>query len=147
MLSETRVSGADAYQAKIPLVPYDPAAANAALEAAGWKRGPDGVPIKNGVRLQITITAGSGAGFVDQELEIIREDWSKVGIDVQTRRQPLSMMFAPADQGGTLFSGKFDGAIYSVGETKSDGLSTFKCAYIPPTGRTSAACATRNWTP
>ncbi len=56
---------------------YDPARANAALDAAGLKRGPDGK------RFGVTLTYNvSQAGFTPMA-EIIRNNWQAVGVDVR----------------------------------------------------------------
>ncbi|HEY8370866.1 MAG TPA: ABC transporter substrate-binding protein, partial [Thermodesulfobacteriota bacterium] len=59
------------------LYPYDPAKANAALDAAGLERGADGK------RFSVTLTyTVSQAGFTPMA-EIIRNNWQAVGVDVR----------------------------------------------------------------
>jgi peptide/nickel transport system substrate-binding protein len=135
VLSETGVSAVDPYAARIPLVRYDPKAAAALLDRAGWKVGSDGVRVKNGQRLTIELIGGAGSSFVDQILELVRANWSAIGIDVTTKRYPLSLMFGPRDQGGILFGGKFDVALFSTGQvTAAEYADGFECRDIPPNG-------------
>jgi peptide/nickel transport system substrate-binding protein len=134
VLSESRANANDPYIAHIPLVPYDPAAANALLDRAGWKRGLDGMRAKDGQPLAIELIGGAGSGFVDQILELTRADWTALGIAVTTKRYPLSLMFAPAEQGGILFGGKFDVALFSTGEQSAADGAGPECKDIPPHG-------------
>jgi ABC-type transport system substrate-binding protein len=133
-LAESMVDLSDPYVARIPHVAYDVAAANALLDRSGWKRGADGVRVKNGVRLAIEVIGGAGSSFVDQILELTRESWASIGVDVTTKRYPLSLMFAPAEQGGILFGGKFDVALFSNGEVSAADVAGPKCTEIPPNG-------------
>jgi peptide/nickel transport system substrate-binding protein len=135
VLSETAVSSVDPYAAHIPLVSFDPKRAAAILDRAGWKLGSDGIRTKNGQRLSIELIGGAGSSFVDQILELVRTNWSAIGIDVSTKRYPLSLMFAPRDAGGILFGGKFDVALFSTGQVMADDYATgFFCREIPPNG-------------
>lgn len=43
-------------------------------------------------------------------------------------------MFAPAEQGGILFGGKFDVALFSYGEQSAAEAAGPKCKDIPPNG-------------
>ncbi len=134
ILAETMVNASDPDVAHIPLVAYDLAGANALLDRDGWKRGADGVRAKNGVRLAVELIGGAGSGFVDQILEMTRESWTAIGVDVTTKRYPLSLMFAPAEEGGILFGGKFDVALFSYGEQSAADAAGPECKEIPPGG-------------
>jgi len=61
---------------------YDPEAANQALDAAGYRRGPDGYRSKNGVALNFWITTRSGE--IDGEIgeQIVMAELKAVGIRV-----------------------------------------------------------------
>lgn len=64
---------------------YDPTKAKALLEADGWKVGPGGIRVKNGVKLEpkIEFTPGSTAGATEQDLELIQEQLQAIGVYVQ----------------------------------------------------------------
>lgn len=64
---------------------HDPAAAAAILDQAGWTPGPDGVRVKDGVRLEprLTYVAGSTRGATQQDLELVQQQLRPVGIAVQ----------------------------------------------------------------
>jgi peptide/nickel transport system substrate-binding protein len=97
-----------AYDGSIAEPRYDPAAADAGLNAAGWRRGPNGMRRKGGQPLALTYvqfpettTGVRAAAFVQREL-------FERGIDVTLKSISNAQLFAPAADGGTLASGKFD---------------------------------------
>lgn len=119
----------------LPRVPYDPAAAARALDAAGWKTGADGVRAKGGVRLELQIALPSGYAPSQTTAELLRAAWSKIGIAVATKAYADAQYFAPASAGGTLMSGRFDGALLSLpGLYDADISPYYGCAYAPPRG-------------
>jgi len=120
----------------IPLVPFDLARARAILDQAGWKPGPDGIRAKNGVRLALTFVIVSGSPDTDAIVELIRGTWSQIGVALDVRRYPSSLLFATAAQNGILDSGKFDVALTAWGLDNSGDVSDqFACASIPPAGQ------------
>jgi peptide/nickel transport system substrate-binding protein len=77
---------------------YDPAKANALLDAAGWTgRTSAGVRTKNGVPLTVVLPYGAGS-IIDQDgasiLQGVKEEASKVGFDVDLIPVPQSELFA-----------------------------------------------------
>ncbi|WP_405150199.1 ABC transporter substrate-binding protein [Sphaerisporangium sp. NBC_01403] len=62
---------------------FDAAGAAAALDAAGWKAGPDGVRAKDGKKLTLRLLYGTtrGAG-VQAAVEYLAAAWKKAGADV-----------------------------------------------------------------
>jgi peptide/nickel transport system substrate-binding protein len=87
---------------------YDPAAADRALDAAGWRRGTDGIRMKDGKRLALVYvqfpesqTGVRVAAFVERALRVR-------GIDVTIKSVSNAQLFLPAAQGGVLASGAFD---------------------------------------
>ncbi|WP_067177967.1 ABC transporter substrate-binding protein [Microtetraspora niveoalba] len=62
---------------------FDEAAASAALDAAGWKPGPDGVRVKDGrpLTLRLLYATTKGAG-VQAAAEYLAAAWKKAGVDV-----------------------------------------------------------------
>lgn len=122
--------------AKLPFVDFNIAKANALLDAAGWKRGADGVRAKNGVRLSLDFASSSGSPDVDTQLEIIRTDWQQIGVEMNVKRYLSSVLFAPAADGGIVYGGKFDAIVFAWGVGALDDLySTFACDMAPPKGQ------------
>ena len=62
---------------------HDPAAAAAALDAAGWTKGADGVRAKNGKRLTLTVLYGTQLGpTMAPTAELVQQTWKSLGADV-----------------------------------------------------------------
>ena len=100
--------------ADLPVVPFDPARAAALLDADGWKVGADGIRMKVGIRLTIDVASTSGYQPALQTVELMREDWKRAGIELQSHVYGPGMYFAMASQGGILELGKFNGALFST---------------------------------
>jgi len=73
------------YDPNVMQYPYDPARANALLDAAGYRRGPDGVRRKGGVRLAYTLDLqGNGGAGQDFGAEF-QADMKAIGIAISIR--------------------------------------------------------------
>ncbi len=92
-----------------PAIPYDPAAANALLERAGWKRGSDGVREKNGVRLSYTIATIAGSDTYQQVPILMQQELRAVGVALAIRAYPYKQIFSPD---GPIDRYTYDMAIY-----------------------------------
>jgi peptide/nickel transport system substrate-binding protein len=135
-LSESPVTPASAYDAKLPLVPFDLAKANAILDKAGWKRGPDGIRSKNGLRLSLVYATSSGSPDVDTQIEFIRGWWKQLGVDFSVKRYLSSQFFAPVAEGGIIYSGKFDVVGFAWGADPNEDMSNlYACYRFPPNGQ------------
>jgi len=74
------------YDRTIEPWPYDPAQAVQLLDKAGWVDSDgDGVRDKNGVPFRFEFTMTSGSQFADQVSTILKEELSKVGIEMSIR--------------------------------------------------------------
>jgi peptide/nickel transport system substrate-binding protein len=112
---------------------YDPAAARALLDAAGWIVGPGGVRVKNGRRLQLTLVGGSGSPPPGPIERLIQADWRAVGVDSVVRNYDNALLEAPAEAGGIEATGKFDAVIEGwVNGVEPDDSSQFMCRMQPP---------------
>ncbi|MDR2453244.1 MAG: ABC transporter substrate-binding protein [Bifidobacteriaceae bacterium] len=81
----------DSISANLPAA--DPAAAAAALEAAGWTAGADGVRSKDGARLAIVFVYDSGVGpGVAAAGELATAAWRQAGFEVDARQLPTDQM-------------------------------------------------------
>jgi peptide/nickel transport system substrate-binding protein len=74
----------DAYYDKAMgnLYPFDPAKGKALLEAHGWRLNASGVMEKNGQVLAFTVLFATGTPSTTDELELMKADWAKEGINV-----------------------------------------------------------------
>ena len=85
--------------------PYDPAAAAALLEAAGWMAGEDGIRRGAGgepLRLELMTTAGNRTRELVEQ--VIQSQWRELGVDVRIRNEPPRVFF-----GDTVAKRKFTG--------------------------------------
>jgi len=124
------------FDADIKNVPFDIAAANAMLDKAGWKRGPGGIRQKNGVVLDLDLASSTGTPDVDQQIELIRGWWKQIGVAINVVRYPSQQMFAPAQEGGVVYSNKWDLVFFAWGvDPIGDYSSIYGCDSFPPNGQ------------
>src|SRR5262249_26831549 len=65
--------------------PYDPAESARLLDAAGWKAGPDGARRKGGRKATIDLLTVAGQPIYDNIVEVMRQSFEKVGVQVVPR--------------------------------------------------------------
>jgi len=120
----------------LPLTKYDPKAAEAMLDAAGWKRGPNGVRQKNGLPLSLDIVVPSGYGPSATLAALLQSDYSKIGVAATIHNYASGTFFGPYAAGGILQTGKFDAALHSqsLGPVFGNINGTLTCNSIPPNG-------------
>lgn len=120
----------------LPVTKYDPAAAQAALDAAGWKRGPDGVRHKNGMTLAVQIVIPSGYGPSETLSALLQSDWTKIGVATTIRAYASGQFFGPYSAGGIVQTGKFDAALLSqsLGPVYANINGLYTCDAMPPNG-------------
>jgi peptide/nickel transport system substrate-binding protein len=123
----------------IPQWVFDPAAARRLLDAAGWKLGPNGVRMKGGVPLAITISTGTNKPANEQAEVLMVQQLRAVGIALAIKNYPVSLLFA---QHGPLYGGTYD-LSWSV-ETNApepDNSGLWSEHYIPPNGANTSFLA------
>ncbi len=124
------------WDSAIKPVPFDIAKANQILDQAGWKRGADGIREKNGVRLDLNFATASGTVINDQLVELIRQTWKQIGVNITVSHYLNTLLFAQYQDGGILYRGKFDVAYFAWGLDAVGDLSPiYSCAQIPPAGQ------------
>ena len=134
ILQESEISPVNPLYTPIPPVPYDPARANALLDRAGWKRGPDGVRQKDGKRLELELGAYTGSQDVDSRIELMRSMWQPLGITLDVKRYAIAKFFQLT--GGIMYGGKWDITLFAWQLTPTGDLNnTNSCALIPPNGQ------------
>lgn len=120
----------------LPLIPYDPAAARALLDAAGWKVGPSGIRVKNGKPLELDFAYYTGSSSADDEVELIRQNLRAVGIAIQTRKYAPALFFGPFQSNGIVDGGKYDMTLFSWQADPNGDMSAFlECDQVPPNGQ------------
>ena len=77
----------DSYNKKLKPWPYDPARAKQLLKEAGWEdHDGDGILDNDGKKFSFTFTISSGSKFAERLTSILKEDFSKVGIEMDINR-------------------------------------------------------------
>jgi peptide/nickel transport system substrate-binding protein len=121
------------YQANAPCPAFDPAAANALLDQAGWAKGSDGLRHKGGKTLEFQYsTTANNFWRADDEL-VLQQNMNAIGIKLDIHNYPASTFF-----GTFLTDGK--PGVYDIAEYESslsydaDDYSVAACSQIPPAG-------------
>jgi peptide/nickel transport system substrate-binding protein len=116
-------------------VPYDAAKAKALLTAAGWKPGPDGIRLRGSERLTLQLVYPLGTLELDGTVELLRAQLRAVGIEVETKKYAPNIFRALPSNGGILYNGKWDLAVYPrTLEAVSDVTGLYSCETRPPHG-------------
>ncbi len=97
-----------AYDASIAQPPYDVAAADRLLDAAGFRRGPTGMRERDGRPLALTYVQFPETTTGVRTAAVVQRELHDRGIDVTIKAISNAQLFLPAAQGGTLASGRFD---------------------------------------
>jgi peptide/nickel transport system substrate-binding protein len=87
---------------------YDPAAADRLLDAAGWKRGADGVRAKDGKPLAITYVQFPESQTGVRVATVVQSELTARGLRVTIKSLTNVQLFLPKSQGGALANGAFD---------------------------------------
>jgi peptide/nickel transport system substrate-binding protein len=87
---------------------YDPRAADALLDAAGWKRGPGGDRYRAGRRLAFTYVQFPESTTGVRVATVVQSELAARGIDITIKSISNAQLFLPAAQNGTLATGAFD---------------------------------------
>jgi peptide/nickel transport system substrate-binding protein len=116
---------------------YDPDAAKALLDKAGYLAGQDG--IRHGVCDGKDVRLSFGFVSSDDQIQTIvamavKSDLAKIGIDFKPTSLPTGTFFASYSNGGTMALGKFDMAGFSYAfypDPMSGVMDSYSCAAVP----------------
>ena len=113
-----------AYDPHVRGYAYDPGRAAALLDAAGWRRGPDGIRIKNGNRLSLALATVTGEAIAARVGILLQSQWRAIGVDLVVKQYASSVMYASAGAGGIVQGGKMDLAFtgWSSGVDPDDSM-------------------------
>ncbi len=129
-VANTNVSPLDwVHTDNVTTYPYDPAKAQALLEEAGWKPGPDGIRVNaEGEKLQLTLGTTAGARVREQVQQVLQHYWRQIGVEIRIQNQPARVFF-----GQTVRERRFDGlAMFAwISAPESVPRSTLHSSMIP----------------
>lgn len=116
---------------------YDLAAARALLDGAGWRPGARGVRAKDGVPLDLTLVYGSGSPQADRVVDVLRQNFQRIGVALRTKTYPTNLLFGGFANGGIINTGKFDLALFSWVDTPAptDIVGLYAADRTPPAGQ------------
>jgi peptide/nickel transport system substrate-binding protein len=137
ILQESTISPVLPFAPKgIPFNEHNLKRAQQLLDQAGWHTGPGGVRVKNGQRLSLQFPYFTGVSTADDTVELIRQQLRAAGVEIQTRKYAPAMFFAPYQDGGIVYGGKWDMTMFSWQDLPVADLSNlFECNQIPPNGQ------------
>jgi peptide/nickel transport system substrate-binding protein len=78
----------------LPKPEYDLKKAAAMLDQAGWAKGPDGIRVKNGVRLSFTNSTTTGNQLRAQTQQLIADDFKKIGVEMLIKNLVAAVLWA-----------------------------------------------------
>jgi peptide/nickel transport system substrate-binding protein len=82
-----------AYNANLADPGFDLQKAAALLDAAGWKLGKDGVRVKDGVKLEFTMSTTAGNKSREQAQQLVQQNWKKIGAAMTIKNMPASVVW------------------------------------------------------
>ena len=111
-----------AYDPSVKQPGYDPAAADALLDGAGWKRGANGMRVKDGKPLSLVYVQFPESMTGVRVATAVQAALRQRGIAVEVKSVSNAQLFLPSSRGGTLASGQFDMAYvpFTMGSDPDD---------------------------
>ncbi|MEA2690469.1 MAG: peptide/nickel transport system substrate-binding protein [Candidatus Eremiobacteraeota bacterium] len=87
---------------------YDPATADRLFDAAGWKRGADGIRAKDGKQLALTYVQFPESATGVRVATVVQSELGARGLKIAIKSLSNVQLFLPKSQGGALANGAFD---------------------------------------
>jgi peptide/nickel transport system substrate-binding protein len=81
------------YKADLPKQEFSLERAAKLLDQAGWRRGPDGIRAKDGVRLSFNNSTTSGNSLREQAQQFIQQTFAEIGVEMKILNHPAAVMF------------------------------------------------------
>lgn len=107
---------------------YDPKAAGAKLDAAGWKMGGNGYRSKDGKELDLTLEIPAGTPVATNESQLLVPMMKAIGIKLSVRNGAADQFFNDIE------AGKFDLTIFSgIGGLPFFPLTNSEATFLAPT--------------
>lgn len=130
-LAPPTLLGASASKVKGPPA-FDQTAARRTLDDLGWRPGPDGIRVKDGKRLEITIASGFPSPELQRPIpEVLQSQLRQIGVAVQIVEQSMANLLVD----GQL---RFHFWLEMYGAADSDAGSILRFFRSPATGNTGS---------
>jgi peptide/nickel transport system substrate-binding protein len=124
-----------AYTNDIVHYPFDPAKARALLDADGWKVGPGGIRVKNGQRLEFTISTQTESDVGKATETVLQRQWRDVGAQADVKNYPTDQFFDNSTA-GVLQGGHYDVALFGwLGAADPDDSAIYSADNMAPHGQ------------
>lgn len=124
-----------AYDRSVRAPRFDPAGAGELLGAAGWRLSSDGFRYKDGTRLTLQYVTSKTYGEAYKFGPVFQVQMKRIGVDVQVKFYPTSLLYAAKETGGIMNNGKFDVAwVGWIGGVDPDDDTLWACDQMPPNG-------------
>jgi peptide/nickel transport system substrate-binding protein len=124
-----------AYTNDVTHYPYDPQKARATFDADGWKVGPGGIRMKNGERLEFTMSTQTESNYGKALQTFLQREWRDVGVQADIKNYPTSEFFDNSAN-GILQGGHYDVASFSwIGAADPDDSAIYSAANMAPHGQ------------
>jgi peptide/nickel transport system substrate-binding protein len=82
-----------AYNSDLKDPGHDPGRAAEMLDAAGWKKGSDGIREKNGVKLKFSMSTTAGSKAREQAEAMVQANWKDIGVAMEIKNMPASVVW------------------------------------------------------
>ncbi len=119
---------------QIPLIPFDPKAAAALLDEAGWiDHDGDGIRDKDGVKFSFVHMTTAGRKIREDAQVAVQQMLKDQGIDMVIENVPYDLFFEGYANGGPIYTGQYHMAGWSDGSYPDPGTYSYYwlCDQIP----------------
>lgn len=124
-----------AYTDDVVHYPYDPAKAKALLDADGWEVGPGGIRVKDGQRLEVTMSTQTESNNGKANETVLQRQWREVGVQADIKNYPTDEFFDNSTN-GILQGGHYDVALFGwVGAADPDDSPIYSGDNLAPHGQ------------
>jgi peptide/nickel transport system substrate-binding protein len=125
---------------------YNPEKAKQILDADGWKVGADGVRVKNGQRLEFTLSTQNESNYGKAVQTVLQRQWRDVGVQADVKNYPSSEFFDNSTN-GILEGGHYDAALFSwAAAADPDDNAIYSADNLAPHGQNNLMWVNRKAT-